>query len=263
MKNKKRVLVTGASSGIGKAIAELLIEHGFEVLGTSRKPETITNKLSSVKYLPLDLQDPKSIEALIPQLGNIDILINNAGQGQVGPLEEVPMEKIYSLFEVNFFGIVRLTKAILPSMRERKKGLIINISSMSGIFGVGFTPVYCGTKFALEGIFRSLRQEVRPFGIKVVMIEPGYISTGFKQEAFLDESSDYFGNAKQFKEIRDHNIETGAMPEDVAKKILKIIKMKDPKPAYPVGGDASRNAFLSRIFPVRIVEWFQRKKFTK
>ncbi len=259
----KRVLVTGASSGIGRSIAELLLQQGFDVLGTSRDPETIKNKLSEVKYFALDLQDPKSIDALVPKLGDIDILINNAGQGQIGPLEEVPIEKVRSLFEVNLFGIVHLTQAILPSMRKKRNGLIINLSSMSGIFGVGFTSVYCGTKFAVEGMFRSLRQEVRPFGIKVVMIEPGYVSTGFEQERFIDKSSDYYENAKIFKAIRDHNIETGVPPQEVAEKVLFVIKQKDPKPGYPVGGDAPRNAFLSRILPVRLVEWFQRRKFSK
>jgi len=261
--SKKRVLITGASSGIGKSIAVLLLQEGFEVLGTSRNPETIKNKLSGVKYLPLDLQDPKSIDALIPQLGEIDVLINNAGQGQVGPFEEVPIDKVRSLFEVNLFGIIHLTQAILPSMRKRRNGLIINLSSMSGIFGVGFTSAYCGTKFAVEGMFRSLRQEVRAFGIKVVMIEPGYVATGFEQERFIDESSDYYENAKIFKTIRDHNIETGVSPQEIAKKVFFVIKQKNPKPGYPVGGDASRNAILSRILPVRLVEWFQRRKFSK
>ena len=260
---KKRVLVTGASSGIGRSIAELLLNKGYEVIGTSRNPEMIKNKLLGLEYLSLDLENEESIIALADKIGDIDVLINNAGQGQVGPLEEVPMEKVRSLFEVNLFGIIRLTQAILPSMRRRKTGLIINLSSMSGIFGVGFTSVYCGTKFAVEGIFRSLRQEVRSFGINVVMIEPGYISTGFKQESFIDETSDYYQDAKIFKAIRDHNIETGAQAEEVAAKVLKIIKTKNPKPAYPVGGDAPRNAFLSRILPVRLVEWFQQRKFSK
>ena len=223
--------------------------------------ETRTDKLSGLKYLPLDLQDAASITALIPELGDIDILINNAGQGQVGPLEEVPIEKVRSLFDVNLFGIIQLTQALLPSMRKRGKGLIINLSSMSGIFGVGFTSVYCGTKFAMEGIFRSLRQEVKPFGINVVQIEPGYVATGFKQDPYMDPSSDYYETNKIFKSIRDHNIDTGVSAEVIAKKVLYVIHQKDPKPGYPVGGDAPRNAFLSRILPVRLVEWFQRKKF--
>jgi short-subunit dehydrogenase len=257
----KRVLVTGASSGIGRSIAKLLSERGYEVLGTSRNTSTIKDKLPNVTYFNLDLQDSKSIDALIPEIGDIDILINNAGQGQVGPLEEVPIEKIRSLFEVNLFGIIQLTQSILPSMRKRKTGLIINLSSMSGIFGVGFTSVYCGTKFAVEGVFRSLRQEVRPFGIHVVQIEPGYVATGFKQDPYMDPSSDYFEANKIFKTIRDHNIETGSAPEEIAEKVLYVIGQKDPKPGYPVGGDAPRNAFLSRILPIRLVEWFQRKKF--
>jgi short-subunit dehydrogenase len=263
MKNKERVLVTGASSGIGKAISLLLLEEGYEVLGTSRNPDTIKDKIDGVKYYALDLQDSESIDALSKQIGDIDILINNAGQSQVGPLEEVPMENIYSLFEVNLFGIIRLTKSILPTMRKRKKGSIINISSMSGVFGVGFTPVYCGTKFAMEGIFRALRQEVYPFGIKVVMVQPGYIATGLKQEAFMGEGRDYFEAAKKFRAIRDHNIETGAKAEEVAKKVLKIIKMKSPKATYPVGGDAPRNVFLRRILPYRLIEKYQRRKFSK
>jgi short-subunit dehydrogenase len=127
----KRVLVTGASSGIGRSIAKLLSERGYEVLGTSRNTSTIKDKLPNVTYFNLDLQDSKSIDALIPEIGDIDILINNAGQGQVGPLEEVPIEKIRSLFEVNLFGIIQLTQSILPSMRKRKTGLIINLSSFS------------------------------------------------------------------------------------------------------------------------------------
>ena len=261
--NKERVLVTGASSGIGRSIAKLLSENGFDVVGTSRHPDTVKNKIPGVTYLPLDQQSSDSIKAIAEKVGDIDILINNAGQGQVGPFEEVPMEKVRSLFDVNFFGIVELTQALLPGMRERGKGLIINLSSMSGIFGVGYTSVYCATKHAIEGMFKSLRQEVRPFGIKVVQIEPGYIATGFEQDRYMDKASDYYEDVIKFKALRDHNIETGAHPDKVAKKVLYVIKQKDPKPAYPVGGDAPINAFLSRILPVRLVEWFQRRKFSK
>lgn len=260
---KQRVLVTGASSGIGRSIAKLLLDHGYDVMGTSRDPKTVQDKLSGLEYYSLDLQDEESIKKLAKDIGTIDILINNAGQGQVGPLEEVPIEKVRSLFEINLFGIISLTQAILPSMRKKGSGLIINLSSMSGIFGVGFTSVYCGTKFAVEGIFRSLRQEVRAFGIKVVQIEPGYVATGFKQDPYMDPRSDYFEANRIFKTIRDHNIETGVHPEEIARKVLYVINQKDPKPAYPVGGDAPLNAFLSRILPVRFVEWFQRRKFSK
>lgn len=259
----KRVLITGASSGIGKSIAELLCKQGFEVIGTSRNPDTVKNKIPSVTYLPLDQNSSESIKALAGKVADIDILINNAGQGQVGPFEEVPMDKVRELFDVNFFAAVELTQALLPSMRKRGKGLIISTSSMSGIFGVGFTSVYSATKHAIEGMFRSLRQEVYPFGIHVVQIQPGYIATGFEQDRYMDANSDYFDSVTKFKAIRDHNIETGARAEDVAQKVLYIINQKNPKPAYPVGGDAPRNAFLNRILPVKLVEWFQRRKFSK
>ncbi|MBN2781592.1 MAG: SDR family oxidoreductase [Candidatus Marinimicrobia bacterium] len=256
-----RVLITGASSGIGEAIARLLSQNGFEVTGTSRHPEKISGKIPGVRYLPLDMTDAESIDALVREAGDIDILINNAGQSQIGPLEEVPMEKVRALFEVNFFGILRLTKGILPGMRARRRGTIINISSMSGVFGVGYTSVYCSTKFALEGISRSLRQEVQPFGIRVVLVEPGYIATGLKQDVNYREDSEYFPQLKIFKSIRDRNIDRGADPAVIAGKVLKILRMKHPKPAYPAGGDAPRLAFLSRLLPVRLVEHFQRKKF--
>ena len=260
---QQRVLITGASSGIGRAIAELLLDKGYYVIGTSRNPDSIRDRIPGLEYHPLDLQNEESIISLVEKIGPIDILINNAGQGQVGPLEEVPIEKVRALFEINLFGIIRLTQAVLPSMRKNRSGLIINLSSMSGVFGVGFTSVYCGTKFAVEGIFRSLRQEVRPFGIKVVQIEPGYVATGFKQDPYMDPTSDYYEANKIFKTIRDHNIETGVPPEEIAKKVHYVIKQKNPKPAYPVGGDAPRNAFLSRILPIRLVEWFQQRKFSK
>jgi short-subunit dehydrogenase len=259
--NKGRVLVTGASAGIGKAIALLLKNEGYEVIGTSRDPEKINNKIPGVRYEALDLQDPESIRACIAEIGAIDILINNAGQSQIGPLEEVPMEKIRALFEVNCFGIMQLTKGILPGMRERRSGIIINVSSMSGVFGVAYTPVYCGTKFALEGMTRALRQEMYPFGVKVVLLQPGYISTGLEQDPNYRTDSEYYPFLKIFKKIRDHHITTGAAAEEVARKVLYIIRKRNPKPAYPVGGDAPLIAVLSRLLPVRLTEYFQRKKF--
>ncbi|MDZ7821510.1 MAG: SDR family oxidoreductase [Candidatus Marinimicrobia bacterium] len=258
----EHVLVTGASSGIGRALAEHLHTKGYKVTGTSRDPETIDSPVPGVRYLPLDLADPESITRLAETAGKVDILINNAGQSQIGPLEEVPMERVRSLFEINLFGIVHLTKALLPGMRERQKGTIINLSSMSGVFGVGFTSVYCSTKFALEGISRSLRQEVRDFGIRVVLVEPGYIATGLKQEGHYREGSEYYAALRRFKAIRDAHIEHGADPKEVAEKIFSVLQKKHPEPAYPVGGDAPMLAFLSRLLPMRLIEYFQRRRFT-
>lgn len=258
---KKHVLVTGASSGIGMAITALLAREGYTVTGTSRHPETIKNPIPGVRYLALDMRDPQSIERLVNEAGTIDVLINNAGQSQIGPLEEIPMEKARALFEVNFFGLMQLTKTVIPDMRRRRQGTVINISSMSGVFGVAFTSVYCSTKFALEGLSRSLRQELYPFGINVVLIEPGYIATGLKQEQQFRKDSEYYPVLSVFKDIRDKNIEQGADPDCIARTVLKVLKKKHPKVAYPSGGDAPMLAFLSRIMPSRLTEYFQRKKF--
>lgn len=253
--------MTGASSGIGRAIAALLAEKGYTVTGTSRDPDKIRDKICGLRYLALDMQDPESIDRLAAEVQDTDILINNAGQSQIGPLEEVPMEKIRELFEINFFGLLRLSKALIPAMRRRRKGMIINVSSMSGVFGVAYTPVYCSTKFALEGLSRSLRQELAPFGIRVVLIQPGYIATGIRQEALFSSDSEYYKRLSAFKTIRDRNIEKGADPGLIAKKVLKVLQLKHPKPAYPAGGDAPVLAFMIRILPARLVEYFQRKKF--
>ncbi|MDD3095081.1 MAG: SDR family oxidoreductase [Candidatus Neomarinimicrobiota bacterium] len=261
MQQLQHVLITGASSGIGRAIAELLNEKGYAVTGTSRHPETIKNPIPGVRYLRLDLQDPESIDLLAATVPDTDILINNAGQSQIGPLEEIPMEKIRSLFEVNYFGLVRLSKALIPAMRQRRSGAIINISSMSGVFGVAYTSQYCSSKFALEGFSRSLRQELAPFGIPVVLIEPGYIATGLQQEQLYSGTSEYFPRLSAFKTVRDRNIENGADPKIIARKVLKVLKSKNPKAAYPVGGDAALLAFFKRVLPARIAEYFQRKKF--
>lgn len=258
---KEHVLVTGASSGIGRAIAALLIREGYGVTGTSRHPESIKDPIPGVRYLALDTQDPGSVAALVKAAGKIDVLINNAGQSQIGPLEEVPMEKARALFEVNFFGLMQLTKAVIPEMRQRRQGSIINISSMSGVFGVAFTSVYCSSKFALEGLSRSLRQELYPFGVNVVLIEPGYIATGLKQDQYFSKDSEYYPALLAFKAIRDRNIEQGADPDRIARTVLKVLKKKHPKAAYPSGGDAPVLAFLSRIIPSRLAERFQRTKF--
>ena len=258
---EKHVLVTGASSGIGRAIAERLLREGYRVTGTSRDPQKVRNKVPGVRYLPMDAADPESVQELVKALGEVDILINNAGQSQIGPLEAVPASRVRSLFDVNFFGVAGLTKALLPQMRKRRSGTIISISSMSGIFGVGFTPVYCASKFALEGLMRSLRQEMHPYGVKVVLIQPGYIATGLKQEAHFREDSEYYPALRTFREIRDRHIAEGADPREVAAKVLSVLQKKHPRPAYPVGGNAPLLAFFSRILPARLIEYFQRRKF--
>lgn len=254
-------VVTGASSGIGRAAASRLVDLGYEVIGTSRNPKIIKDPVKGVQYEQLDLSSEESVDLFAQKLTQVDVLINNAGQSQLGPAEEIPMEKIRSLFEIDFFGLVRLTRAVLPGMRERKSGIIISTSSMSGVIGVSFTPYYCAVKFALEGFSESLRKEMYPFNVRVVLVEPGYIKTGIFQDQLFSSESPYYPYLKKFKAVRDHHIKTGASADDVAKKMMQIIQKKNPKIRYAAGGDAPRNAFLTRLLPSKWVETFQRRKF--
>ena len=163
----KVVLITGGSSGIGKSIGEYLHQKGFTVYGTSRNPEKITN--SVFPLVALDVRNASSIQqavaAVIASCGRIDVVINNAGVGITGPLEEIPTEEIKNNFETNFFGPIEVMKAVLPQMRAQKSGLIINVTSIAGYMGLPYRSVYSASKGALELITEALRMEVKSFGI--------------------------------------------------------------------------------------------------
>ena len=164
---KKVILITGGSSGIGKSIGTFLHEKGNIVYGTSRNPENISN--SVFELLQLDVRDVESIKKCVSQViqksGRIDVLINNAGVGITGPLEEIPTEEIMNNFQTNLFGPIEVMKAVLPQMRQQKSGLIINVTSIAGYMGLPFRGVYSASKGALELITESLRMEVKQFGI--------------------------------------------------------------------------------------------------
>jgi short-subunit dehydrogenase len=258
---KEKVLITGASRGIGRAIAETLVKNGYEVIGTSRFPDKLNDKLPEVKYLPLDLTDPQSIDKLVKSIGDIDILINNAGVSQIGPVEEVPMENVRRLFELNLFGVIHLTKAVLPSMRKRNKGFIINISSMAGKTSVPFSSIYAATKHGLDGFTKALRIEMKPFGIKATTLFPAYIKTTIPQEKAYKDDSAYIGALEKVRKVREHHIANAPGPEIIAEKVLKILKSDNPKVGYAVGGEAPLNAFLIKVLPSGLVEHFVMKKF--
>ncbi|MDY7081001.1 MAG: SDR family oxidoreductase [Halobacteria archaeon] len=180
----KTVLVTGASGGIGRETAELFEDRGWKVYGTSRNPDD-----TDVAGIPLELDvtDADSVEnavaRVIEEQGHIDVLVNNAGVGKYGAVEEVPMDEMQHEFGVNVFGPVRMVQEVLPYMREREEGTIINVSSLAGRLSSPAMGIYAGSKFALEGITDALRVEVSDFGINVVLIEPGPVDTGFGEEA--------------------------------------------------------------------------------
>ncbi len=255
MKNRKKIaLVTGASKGIGKAIAEALVKEGYSVIGTSRHPEAIENKIPDVKYVSLDLFHTESIDNLINDINHIDVLINNAGASQMGPIEEVSMEKIRRLFDLLFFGQIMLIKGVLPIMRSQRKGTIINISSLASHTPVPFSSVYASCKAALETLTRGIRNEVFKYGVRLVNVIPSHIKTTIKQEKICSKNSNYIKDLNRIKSIRDKNIMNGTDPSIVANKIIKILNLKNPAPSYFVGKHASLIAFLYKMLPAGLSE---------
>lgn len=260
MKNQK-VLITGASKGIGKAIAISLQNLGYNVIGTSRNPDNIAEKIDGIEYVKLDLLDEKSIDECINQVESVDILINNAGQSQIGPVEDMPLEKIKDLFQINLFGIIQLTQDFLPTMIQNQNGFIINIGSMAGRFAVPFQSSYVSAKFALSGFTWALRNEVMRYRIKVVMIEPNDINTTIQPEIFLPEKSRYKNEMTKMMAARKKSMTNASNPEMVAKKVLKILKKKNPKPFYAVGGIGPFMVFLKRFLPDVTVETLLKKNY--
>jgi short-subunit dehydrogenase len=240
MKKNKVILVTGASSGIGLLIANKLHEEGYTVFGTSRNPEKHRTKVP-FRLLSLDVTSDWSIrdciDTLMAEVGTIDVLINNAGGLLAGSVEETTLEQAYEQFETNFWGSVKMTKAILPIMRSQRSGKIITISSLIGLIGVPFNSYYAASKHALEGFYKSLRLELRPFNIKVSVVEPGFFKTNIDKGAQYGNESigDYEHARKKVFQFFSQSLAKSPSPEPVADIVLKIVNTKNPKYNYPVG----------------------------
>lgn len=260
MKSKK-VLITGASKGIGLSIAISLRNLGYHVIGTCRNPAQIETKIDGVKYIKLDLLDEKSIEACIQNVSNVDILINNAGQSQIGAAEEIPLEKVMDLFQINLFGTIKLIQGFLPGMIQQGEGFIINIGSMAAAFAIPFQSSYVSSKFALDGYTWALRNEVMRYGIKVVMVEPNDINTTIQPEIFQPENSKYKNEMSNMMAARKKSMENANPPEFVAKKVVSILKKKKPKPFYYVGGMAPLMVFIKRFLPGKAVEYLVKRNY--
>jgi len=238
---KKVVLVTGASSGLGLATAKALQAAGHTVYGTSRDLKKI--KDAAFKPLAMDVTDDASVTAAIDKIikaeGKIDVLINNAGNGITGPLYAMGVDIAKKQFEVNFFGVIRVSSAVLPGMIEKKQGLVINIGSLAGLFGLPYQGLYSASKFAIEGYSESLRMELQNTGIKVVVINPGDFKTDFT--ASREKVPFPLKNEQLNKEYdaavaameKDESI--GADPAKLADKIVKIVDKSSPKHSYLVG----------------------------
>ncbi len=255
-KSRGRALVTGASRGIGKAISEALVRRGYEVVGTCRDPRKLKKDdiAEGVSYLPLDLTSPKSIDALVRRVKQVDLLVNNAGTSMIGPVEEIKMEAARELFQLNLFGQLALTQGFLGPMRERRKGAVIFIGSMAGETAVLFSSMYAASKAALRAVARTLRQEVKEFGINVTVVAPFHIRTTIPQlRQYLDKSP-YSERVRRVKDSRDRQMEAAPSPRVVAGKVLQVLESVKPRFFYPVGKGAELNAFLIRHLPQGIVD---------
>jgi NAD(P)-dependent dehydrogenase (short-subunit alcohol dehydrogenase family) len=256
----KVVLITGGSSGIGKSIGEFLHQKGFMVYGTSRNPEKITNSIFPL--VALDVRDKQSIvnclAEVIHKSGRLDIVINNAGVGITGPIEEIPTEEIRNNFETNLFGPIEVMKAVLPQMREQKSGLIINITSIAGYMGLPYRGIYSASKGALELITEALRMEVKSFGIQITNVAPGDFATNIaagRYHAPVVKGSAYevpYGNT--LKEMDSH-VDSGSNPNEMAEAIFNIIQTDKPKVHYKVGAFIQKfSIVLKRILPDTVYE---------
>lgn len=255
----KTVLITGASSGIGKETAKLLLQKGYTVYGAARRLEKMKNlEELGMHLLQMDITKDASIitgiNTIIKQTGRIDILVNNAGYGSYGALEDVPLSEAKYQFEVNVFGLARLCQLAIPYMRKQKAGKIINISSIGGEAGEPHGSWYHATKFAVEGLSDSIRMELKQFGIDVVVIQPGAIKTEWNTIA-REHLIKVSGHTAYGKLVHKHakflkSADEGKMASEpivIAKAIEKAIEAKHPKTRYAVGGGAKFAKFMRRI----------------
>ena len=268
MNNHKVVLVTGASSGIGKCCAEYLAQQGYRVYGTSRRTDsTLSEQRPShtnlFKMIQMDVTDEssvkKGIDFIIARESSIDVVVNNAGFAIIGSLEDTTIAEAKSQLETNFFGALRICRAVLPVMRRQGTGYIVSVSSIGGLIGLPFQSAYSASKFALEGAMEALRMEVRPFGIQVVLIEPGDFQTEIttqrqKAEKSIGNSA-YYGTFQKVLRIVESGERKASTPEPIARLINNIIHMNSPRLRYTVGTFSQRIAVpLKKILPSRLFE---------
>jgi len=254
---KKTILITGASRGIGLATATLLTQQGYTVFGTSRQPQSTT--LNGFTLLQLDVCDEASVQrcvqTVITQARHIDVLINNAGHSLTGAVEEATAEDAHKLFDTNFFGVIRMTNACLPHMRQAGSGHIINISSLAGIVGVPYLGIYAASKHALEGYSTSLRYELRQFGIYVSLIQPGDIHTDIIATPHSNPVTDYDGIRERVSAIHDTNVRNGPPPEKVARVIVRAVESRIPCLRYTViTGQEFWVPWMKRLLPDWLTE---------
>jgi NAD(P)-dependent dehydrogenase (short-subunit alcohol dehydrogenase family) len=280
MKNNttRIVLISGASSGIGKACAAHLYRQGYRVYGTSRKAETSFNRSSQekrdaplFKMIPMDVNSEESIKRAVNFVvtceGRLDVAVNCAGYGLAGAVEDTSVEEARAQMETNFFGVLQICRTVLPIMRRQQGGYIVNISSIGGLIGIPFQSVYSASKFAVEGFTEALRAEVQRYGIRVVLVEPGDFHTGFtahrlkalraKEHSLYEEQFAKALGVMEADEMKGHS------PEKIGHLLEKIITTKAPRVRYRVGPVSEVVAVeLKKIIPSKLFEraimWYYR-----
>jgi NAD(P)-dependent dehydrogenase (short-subunit alcohol dehydrogenase family) len=246
-------IVTGASGGIGEATARALHAAGYRVFGTYRRPPT--TKSPGIEYLACDVTSDESVKAAVGEVlsktGRIDLLVNNAGVGLVGGAEESSLEQAKSLFDVNLFGLIRMTKAVLPTMRRKRAGRIVNISSVMGLIPAPFMALYSASKHAVEGYSESLDHEIRGSGVRVVLVEPAYTRTSFEGNLYqADQQLDVYQSARTNAEgvLRDE-MKNADTPELVASAVVNASTEANPHRRYAAGRTARQVSLLRRFVP--------------
>lgn len=262
--SREVILITGASSGIGKACAEHLASRGYRVFGTCRDATDHKPANSKSEMLSMDVDDDSSVHAAIENLleraGRLDGVVNNAGFALMGSVEDTSIEEAKAQMETNFFGVLRVCRAVLPMMRKQGSGYIINISSLAGVLGLPFSGLYSASKFALEGMTESLRLELRPFGVRVVLIEPGDFNTQLPARRRVANESEtsaaYQKKFAEFKRAQEKDESKAPSPEPVAYLVERILKTDVPALRYTVGMFEQRIVVpLKRFLPQRLFEW--------
>ena len=275
------VLITGATDGLGKAAALLLAENGYRVFAAGRSAEKRAqlDTLANEKKLPLetlgmDVCDDGSVQRAVnlvyQKAGTIDVLINNAGLAYVATVEDMTMEDWRRQFETNFFGVVRVTQAVLPKMRERRSGRIIMISSVSGLVTPPTQGAYSASKHAMEGLSNALRHELYPFEVKTILIEPGYIVTNIQQTAvqLVQRYQEKIQNgpyakvyAGSWSGAKSSRAKSKTTPEDCARIILRAIEAPKPKPRYGVTPLATTLKWVKRLLPDSAIDAMIRRRY--